>query len=84
MVLIVETGISLMELDWDSLTMVISMRVVVLRELIYVVGTIPPHQLVAIYRCDIPTNAIHDDRDISVRDTVYVGLYTGTGGMFPA
>ena len=29
-----------------------------------------------IYRCDISTNAVHDD-DISVRDTVYVGLYTG-------
>ena len=34
-----------------------------------------------IYRCDIPTNAIHDDSDISVRDTVYVGLYTGSGGQ---
>ena len=28
-----------------------------------------------IYRCDIPTVAVHDDDDISVRDTVYVGLY---------
>jgi hypothetical protein len=35
-----------------------------------------------IYRCDIPTNAVHDDTDISVRDTpVYVGLYTASGGM---
>ena len=34
-----------------------------------------------IYRCDIPTNAVHDDTDISVRDTVYLGLYTATGGM---
>ena len=33
-----------------------------------------------IYRCDIPTNAVHDDTDISVRDTVYVGLYTASGG----
>ena len=34
-----------------------------------------------IYRCDIPTNAVHDD-DISVRDTpVYVGLYTGSAGI---
>ena len=32
-----------------------------------------------IYRCDIPTNAVHDAEDISVRDTVYVGLYV-TGG----
>ena len=47
-VTIVETGISLMELDCLSEEVVISMRVVVLRELIYVVGTIPPHQLVYI------------------------------------
>ena len=31
---------------------------------------------VGIYRCDIPTNA-----DSSVRDTLYVGLYTASGGM---
>ena len=37
-----------------------------------------------IYRCDIPTNAVYDNNDISVRDTVYVGLYTASGGMFPA
>ena len=36
---------------------------------------------VGIYRCDIPTNAVYDDSDISVRDTVYVGLYTSSGGM---
>ena len=34
-----------------------------------------------IYRCDIPTNAVHDATGISVRDTVCVGLYTDTGGM---
>ena len=33
-----------------------------------------------IYRCDIPTNDVHNS-DNSVRDTVYVGLYTGSGGM---
>ena len=32
-----------------------------------------------IYRCDIPTNDVHDDTDISV-NTVYVGLYTDSGG----
>ena len=32
-----------------------------------------------IYRCEIPTNAVHDDNDISVRESVYVGLYA-TGG----
>ena len=33
-----------------------------------------------IYRCDIATNAVHDDNDISVRESVYVGLYA-TGGI---
>ena len=34
-----------------------------------------------IYRCSIPTNAVHDDTDIPVRDSpVYVGLYTASGG----
>ena len=34
-----------------------------------------------LYRCDIPTNAVHDDSDNSVRDSpVYVGLYTASGG----
>ena len=32
---------------------------------------------VGIYHCDIPTNAGYN----SVRDTVYVGLYTASGGM---
>ena len=37
---------------------------------------------VGIYRCDIPTEAVHDDNDTSVRDSpVYVGLYTGDGGI---
>ena len=34
-----------------------------------------------IYRCDIPTTDVHDDNDISVRDTVYVGLYTASAGI---
>ena len=32
-----------------------------------------------IYRCDIPTNAVHNDSDISVRESVYVGLYASGG-----
>ena len=32
-----------------------------------------------IYRCDIPTNAVHADDDISVRESVYVGLYASGG-----
>ena len=35
-----------------------------------------------IYRCDIATNAVHHDTDISVRDTVYVGLYTTGEGSY--
>ena len=33
-----------------------------------------------IYCCVIPTNAVHNDSDGSVGETVYVGLYTGGGG----
>ena len=36
-----------------------------------------------IYRCDISTNAVFHDTDISVGDTVYVGLYTSSGGIYP-
>ena len=32
-----------------------------------------------IYRCDIPTVTVHDDNDLSVRETVYVGLYASAG-----
>ena len=39
------------------------------------------NSLVGIYRCDIPTNAVHHPTNKSVRDTVYVGLYTASGGM---
>ena len=33
-----------------------------------------------IYHCDIPTVAVHNDTDISIRDSVYVGLYLSSGG----
>ena len=36
---------------------------------------------VGIYRCGIPTLAVYDDTDRSVRATVYVGLYTASGGI---
>ena len=32
-----------------------------------------------IYRCDNPTDAVHDDNDLSVRETVYVGLHVSGG-----
>ena len=36
-----------------------------------------------IYRCDIPTDAVHDDSDTSVRDRpVYIGLYGSGGGTY--
>ena len=33
-----------------------------------------------IYRCEVPTNAVYDDNDITVGETVYVGLYLPSGG----
>ena len=45
---IVETGISLMELDCRSLEVVISMSFVELRELAYIVIIVLPHYLVSI------------------------------------
>ena len=33
-----------------------------------------------IYRCRIATNEVHSGTDISVRDSVYVGLYPADGG----
>ena len=32
-----------------------------------------------IYRCDIPTNAVHDNNDTTVTESVYVGLYASGG-----
>ena len=34
---------------------------------------------IGIYRCEIPTNAVHDDTNTSVGESVYVGLYTSEG-----
>ena len=34
-----------------------------------------------IYRCDIETEAVHDN---NMRETVYVGLYTSDGGKYKA
>ena len=41
-----------------------------------------PTSPVGIYRCEIPTNAVHNDTDTSVRERVYVGLYTYHGGNY--
>ena len=32
-----------------------------------------------IYHCNIATNAVHDDTDTSVRETIYVGIYANGG-----
>ena len=37
---------------------------------------------VGIYRCNIATEAVHSDGDNSLRDTVYVGLYTSGGNLY--
>ena len=35
-----------------------------------------------IYRCDIPTDAVHDDYGYNtLNELLYVGLYSGSGGM---
>ena len=34
-----------------------------------------------IYRCVVATNAVHNDSDGYIGETVYVGLYTCRGGM---
>ena len=34
-----------------------------------------------IYRCEIPTNAVNDDDDNIMGETVYVGLYPPNGGI---
>ena len=36
--------------------------------------------LAGIYHCDIPTNTVHDDFDINVRDSVYIGIYPSGQG----
>ena len=58
------------------------MSIAELREFLYIVYSNNAISPVGIYRCDIATNAVHVDTDRSVRDTVYVGLYTASGGMF--
>ena len=35
-----------------------------------------------IYRCDIQTVAVHSNTDISVGETLYVGLYLADGGIY--
>ena len=76
-----ETGISLMELDCHSgVVLVISLSRGAQRVDLHSRRN-NANSPTGIYRCDIPTNAVHDDTDNSVRDTVYVGLYSGNGGI---
>ena len=71
--------------DWvvkliECHSLVISMRLVELRELNYVVVTMLTHQLVSITVIfQLKLSMMVDN---SVRATVYVGLYTASGGMF--
>ena len=52
-------------------------QVVHLRRRLYLID----NETTGIFRCVIPTNAVHNDSDPSVGETVYVGLYIGEGGM---
>ena len=47
---------------------------------VFIRHTSGTHETTGIYRCDVPTNAVHYEEDTSVRDTVYVGLYPPDGG----
>ena len=38
-----------------------------------------PMEPSGVYRCVIATDAVHDDNDLSVRETAYVGLYASGG-----
>ena len=73
-----ETGISLSELDCHSLSVMYEGRGAQRVDLRQTSATGPT----GIYRCDIPTHDVHDNTDTSVRDTVYVGLYAGSLGMY--
>ena len=67
MVLIVETGISLMELDCLSKHLIIILlRFVELGRVEIGRNSGANSPTVGIYHCDISTNAVHDDTDISV------------------
>ena len=72
-----ETGLSLMELYCHSTSVPIGLarasQIAVVRR---TTATGPT----GIYRCRIATNAVHSYTDISVGETVYVGLYV-SGGM---
>ena len=57
---VLETGFSLMELDYEA-------RGAQIVSIHHTTVTGPT----GIYHCDIATSAVHDDTDISVRDTVY-------------
>ena len=43
-------------------------------------ATVASSSHAGIYRCDIPTNAVHSDNDNFVRETVYIGLYPSGQG----
>ena len=38
--------------------------------------------LSGLYRCEVPTVAVHNDTDLSVRDKVFVGVYPPSAGIF--
>ena len=76
MVLIVETGLS--RLSFHGNGGIYETRGTSRVDLRRNHGTSPT----GIYCCNIPTIAVHDDTDLSVRDTVYVGLYTASGGKY--
>ena len=81
MVLIVETGISLMGTRLPFSSSSVNTFEVRETQRVDLRSKSSANSPTGGYCCDIPTAAVHNDTDRSVTDTVYVGLYTGSGGM---
>ena len=75
-----ETGI--FQIQPNCHLVVLSLSLVVHRELTFVTSKVDLYIPHGIYRCDIQTTAAHDDTDTSVRETLFVGLYTDSGKLF--
>ena len=76
--LIVETGTILTDQEFNFQELRIFTRVV---NIVFVLDKLPPHFLgyITVVFQPIPTVTVHSDVDISVRESVFVGLY-GSGG----
>ena len=74
-----EVGTFRMELECRSVELVIIIKFVYTAQRVDLRRTIATSPS-GIYRCYIATVAVHDDSDLSVKETVYIGIY-GLGGQ---